>query len=61
MEIQQVGWGAWTGLIWLRIRKVGGLFCSIELPGSTNAGISGLTENRLASQEGLCFTERVSK
>jgi len=25
MEIQQVGWGAWTGLIWLRKGKGGGL------------------------------------
>jgi hypothetical protein len=25
MDVQEVGWGAWTGLIWLRIGKVGGL------------------------------------
>jgi hypothetical protein len=24
-DIQEVGWGAWTGLIWLRIRMGGGL------------------------------------
>jgi hypothetical protein len=25
MDLQEVGWGAWTGLIWLRI-KTGGEF-----------------------------------
>jgi hypothetical protein len=25
MDLQEVGWGAWTGLIWLRIGTVGGL------------------------------------
>jgi hypothetical protein len=25
MEFQEVGWGAWTGLIWLRIGTGGGL------------------------------------
>jgi hypothetical protein len=25
MDLQEVGWGAWTGLIWLRIRTGGGL------------------------------------
>jgi hypothetical protein len=25
MELQDVGWGAWTGLIWLRIGTGGGL------------------------------------
>jgi hypothetical protein len=25
MDIQEVGWGAWTGLIWLRIWTGGGL------------------------------------
>jgi hypothetical protein len=25
MNLQEVGWGAWTGLIWLRIRTGGGL------------------------------------
>ena len=24
MDLQQVGWGSWTGLIWLRIGTVGG-------------------------------------
>jgi hypothetical protein len=26
MDIRQVGWGAWSGLIWLRIGTGGGLF-----------------------------------
>jgi hypothetical protein len=25
MDVQEVGWGAWTGLIWLRIGTGGGL------------------------------------
>jgi hypothetical protein len=25
MDLQEVGWGAWSGLFWLRIRKGGGL------------------------------------
>jgi hypothetical protein len=25
MDLQEVGWGAWTGLIWLRIGTGGGL------------------------------------
>jgi hypothetical protein len=25
MDVQEVGWGAWSGLIWLRIRTGGGL------------------------------------
>jgi hypothetical protein len=25
MDLEEVGWGAWTGLIWLRIGTVGGL------------------------------------
>jgi hypothetical protein len=25
MDLQEVGWGAWAGLIWLRIGTVGGL------------------------------------
>jgi hypothetical protein len=27
MDLQDVGWGAWTGLIWLRIGRDGGLLC----------------------------------
>jgi hypothetical protein len=25
MDLQEMGWGAWTGLIWLRIGTGGGL------------------------------------
>jgi hypothetical protein len=25
MDLQEVGWGSWTGSIWLRTRKGGGL------------------------------------
>jgi hypothetical protein len=25
MDLQEVGWGAWAGLVWLRIRTGGGL------------------------------------
>jgi hypothetical protein len=25
MDLKEVGWGAWTGLIWLRIRTGGGV------------------------------------
>jgi hypothetical protein len=25
MDLQEVGWGAWTGLIWLRLGTIGGL------------------------------------
>jgi hypothetical protein len=25
MDLQEVGWGAWTGLVWLRIGTGGGL------------------------------------
>jgi hypothetical protein len=27
MDLQVVGWGTWTGLIWLRIETGGGLLC----------------------------------
>jgi hypothetical protein len=27
MDLREVGWGAWTGLIWLRIGTGGGLLC----------------------------------
>ena len=26
IDLQEVGWGTWTGLIWLRLGKGGGLF-----------------------------------
>jgi hypothetical protein len=27
VNLREVGWGAWTGSIWLRIGTGGGLFC----------------------------------
>ena len=30
MDLQEVGWGAWTGLIWLRMVLVAGTSSSIE-------------------------------
>jgi hypothetical protein len=60
MDIQEVGWGAWTGLLWLRIGTGGGrLWMREELSGSLNAGISWLAEDLLVSQEGLCSMDLV--
>ena len=28
MDLQEVGWWAWTGLVWLRIGTGGGLLCT---------------------------------
>jgi hypothetical protein len=55
--------GAWIGLIWLRIGTDGGLFkCGYEPSGSTKGGgIFLLVEDRLASEEGLCSMDSVSK
>ena len=37
--LQYVGWGVWTGLIWLRIGTSGRrLYCSNELAGSIKCG-----------------------
>jgi hypothetical protein len=36
MDLQEVRWGSWTGLIWLRIGTNGGSYkCSNELSGSS--------------------------
>jgi hypothetical protein len=59
MDLTEVGWGVWTGLIWLRIERGGGPlwmwwwtfgFHKIR-------GISGVAEDLIASQEGLCSVE----
>jgi len=34
MDLQEVGWEAWTGLIWLQIGKGGGILCGNEHLGS---------------------------
>ena len=59
MHLRKVGW---TGLIWLRIRT-GGRKRGNEQPESTKCWefLFRLAENRLASQEGLCCMEWVSK
>jgi len=33
MDLQEMGWGAWTGLIWVRIRT--GCMCGNETSDST--------------------------
>ena len=39
MDIQEVGWGAWTGLIWLRNGQVAGTCeCGNEPAGSIKCG-----------------------
>jgi hypothetical protein len=39
MDLEEVGWGAWTGLVWLRIGKVAGSCeCSNELSVSIKCG-----------------------
>jgi hypothetical protein len=27
MDLREIGWGLWSGFIWLRIENVGGLLC----------------------------------
>ena len=53
--------GAWTGLIWLRIRKGGGLLWMSLWTFLFHKmwGISWLAEDMLGSQEGLCYMELV--
>ena len=54
----EVGWGAWTGLIRLRIGTGDGLLC---MPGFRKMrGICGPADDVLASQEGLCSKEFVN-
>jgi hypothetical protein len=40
MDLQEVGWGAWTGLIWLRIGRggAGSCECGNEPSGSIKRG-----------------------
>jgi len=44
MDLQELGWWAWTGLVWLRIGTCGELW-----------GISSLAEELLVSQKGLYY------
>jgi hypothetical protein len=62
MDLRVVGWGAWTGSIWLRIGTGGGLLWIRWWTFGFHKvwGISWLAENLLASQEWLCFLELVT-
>jgi hypothetical protein len=62
MDLQEVGWGALTGLSWFRIGTGGGYLWLREWTFGFHKmrGIFWLAENRLASQEGLCSMEWVS-
>jgi hypothetical protein len=63
MDLQEVGIAeTWTALIWLRIETGGGLFClqSWAFGFHKVQVISCLSEDLLASEEGLCSTELVS-
>jgi hypothetical protein len=63
MDLREVGWWAWTGSIWLRIGTGGGLlWMRLWTFGSHKMrGISWVAQDVLASQEGLCSMEWVSK
>jgi hypothetical protein len=62
VDLQELGWGAWIGFIWLRIGTGGGLLWVRESTFGFHKtrGISWLAEDLLASQEGLCSIELVS-
>ena len=52
----------WINVAQDRVKVVGTCKCSYEPSGSIKCGeFFLLAENRLASQEGLCFVELVSK
>jgi hypothetical protein len=52
MYLQKLGWRAWTGLMWFRIRT-GVWFHKMR-------GMSGLAEDLLACEEVLCCMQLVS-
>jgi hypothetical protein len=57
-DLQEVKWGAWTGLIWLMIGQVAGNLCGNETLGLHKLlGILLLAVNRSAAQESLCSVE----
>ena len=58
MDFQAVGWGVWTGLIWLKIGTDEEI-CGNETLGSIKYGeyFFALTEGLLAFREGLCSVE----
>jgi hypothetical protein len=59
MDLRAVGWGAWTGSIWLRIGTGGELlWMRLWIFGFHKMrGISWLAQDVLAFQEGLCSME----
>jgi hypothetical protein len=63
MDFLEVGWGAWTALIWHKIGTGGGLlwirwwtFCFHNM-----RGIFWIAQDVSVSQEGLCSMELVAK
>jgi hypothetical protein len=63
MDLREVGWRAWTGSIWLRIRTGGGLLWMRLWTFRVHKmrRISWVADDVSASQEGLCSMELVSK
>jgi hypothetical protein len=63
MDLQEVGYGDWTGLSWLRIEKGGGRLWMRQWTFGFYKirGIPWLAPNRLDSQEGMCCVEWVSE
>ena len=61
MDLKEVIWGPWTRLMWLRIGtgRVGGV-CPCKCRFRKTRGISGLAEDTLFSQEGLCSLRPVT-
>jgi hypothetical protein len=59
MDLREVGWGAWTGSIWLRIWTGGELlWMRLWTFGFHKMrGIFWVAQDVLASQEGLCYME----
>jgi hypothetical protein len=59
MDLREVGWGAWTGSIWLRTGTGGELlWMRLWTFGFHKMrGISWVAQDVLASQEGLCCME----
>ena len=59
IDLQEVGWGEWTGLIWLTIGTGGGALVNavMDLRLPQNTGNFVTAENKSASQEGLCSME----
>jgi hypothetical protein len=63
MVLQQVGWDAWTGLMWLGKGTSGGRLCVRWWTFGSHKmwGIYWLPEERSADQAGLCSVELVGR